>query len=528
MNNFRYYLAALGAVAAVHAVQAFSLIGPFDPGQVADIGYDVGLRTFTQQGDLGGPRNIGDEYRWSSPIITYGFDASFLDYFGTNGVIAVTKAIQIFNALPNASKMSAGLHEYPLRTSGVNFAAQRLHLYDIKSFTLSILCEQLGLAAPERYVWTLKTRYPLPGNQNIFLTINRNYDPVSQIYSPFVNGTRYSFAIGTYTLPDGTVYYDTRKVAIDAAEPNITVASLHGIQAGAAAVDDRVERTMGFRRSATEGQPSASGGAFGLYFSGLTRDDVGGIRYLIDPRNKNYESAPTGSTAQNSSGATVISSSSAGASSGGSGGSSAGTVWTVIDGVNNAGTATGGGTTGGTTGTTNVVTLPFTNEALRSGVDKITFIRVDLDPITRRNSRPMVVQYNETITTNGVSVTQRVQRALIQPDILFSAADIGDSQFSPFVYNRTLTFSDPTRSDPGVVNNPNNTLAYPGNINGNVDVTFSAIGPYYTGGDVGSHQGNNGFGFLWGSFDGTTNRPVVFPEGRVDLLELERAALNDN
>ena len=47
--------------------------------------------------------NLGEEYRWNSPIITYNFDESFLNYFGSNGVVAVEKGIDILNSIPAAS-----------------------------------------------------------------------------------------------------------------------------------------------------------------------------------------------------------------------------------------------------------------------------------------------------------------------------------------------------------------------------------------------------------------------------------------
>lgn len=509
-------LAAAAALLLTPQTQAFSLIGAADASQISDIGYFVngdGVRTYDQQGDLGAPRNIGGEYRWSSPVITFGFDATFLDYFGTNGVRAIQSAFQIFNDLKPASQMTPLLGEFPLRTSGVNFAAQRLHLYDLKSFTLSMLLEQLGLAAPERWVWSIKERFVI-NNVNRFLVFNRNFDPISQIYSPFVNGTRYSFVIGSYTLPSGTLYYNTRKVAIDAAEPNLTVAALNGIQSGEDGIDDRILRQVAYNSGNAEG--SASIGAWGLYFSGLTRDDAGGLRYLLDPRNRNYESAPAGSTGPTGV-ATSIS------SGGGSVGSSGGTVWRPVDNVQIVVDPTAGGG-----GVTNALTTPFQNESLRAGVDKVTFVQVDLDPLTRRTTRPIAVQYSERITTNGVSFTQRVERIINQPDILFSAADMGSTQAIPFVYRRSINFTQPARTATDVVNNPNNALAYPGNINGPVDITFNATGPHYLTGDVNSNQGDSQVGFLWGSFDGTTNRPVVYPEGRVDLIRLEQAALKEN
>jgi len=50
---------------------------------------------------------IEESYRWNIPIITYGFDSEFVEYFGQVGVAEIEKAIAILNALPPASKMSA-------------------------------------------------------------------------------------------------------------------------------------------------------------------------------------------------------------------------------------------------------------------------------------------------------------------------------------------------------------------------------------------------------------------------------------
>ena len=57
--------------------------------------------------------NLGEEYRWNERTITYGFDKSFMDYFGQKGVAEVNKAVAILNNLPPFSSMSASLNEFP-------------------------------------------------------------------------------------------------------------------------------------------------------------------------------------------------------------------------------------------------------------------------------------------------------------------------------------------------------------------------------------------------------------------------------
>src|SRR5205085_588195 len=83
----------LTAALLTHTAHAFALLGPFDTWQVSALGYDPQ----GDGGDLGGPKNLGEEWRWNLPVITYAFDQSFIDYFGLNGIAEVEKAIDAFN-----------------------------------------------------------------------------------------------------------------------------------------------------------------------------------------------------------------------------------------------------------------------------------------------------------------------------------------------------------------------------------------------------------------------------------------------
>src|SRR2546429_200830 len=62
-------------------------------GRPAGLGYSLA-------GDIGGPMTPLEGYRWNVPFITYGFDESFIRYFGQAGVDAVSNAFQILNDLP--------------------------------------------------------------------------------------------------------------------------------------------------------------------------------------------------------------------------------------------------------------------------------------------------------------------------------------------------------------------------------------------------------------------------------------------
>jgi hypothetical protein len=114
--------------------RAFSLLGPFEPWMTISNGFFP-----SDENDIGGPMCISNGYRWNVPVVTYGFDQSFLDYFGTNGVAAVENAIQILNDLPPASQIV--LTNYPFDSQFENFEAQSLSVYDLKSETLHLLLE---------------------------------------------------------------------------------------------------------------------------------------------------------------------------------------------------------------------------------------------------------------------------------------------------------------------------------------------------------------------------------------------------
>ena len=202
-----------------------------------------------RNGDLsiGGPMNIGEGYRWNVPVITYGFDPSFLDYFGTNGVAAVESAIQILKDLPPAS--SINLDDYPLFAARMNYYAASLDMDDLKSITLSLLLEQLGLASPTRFVYTLHD-FTDPDNYTIIM---RNFDPVTFEPSQYVNGTIYGYQL--FNLDN---FADAAEIAIDPFSPTYTA----------------VADNAGFNNL-----------RYGGFYIGLTRDDVGGLQYLLNSNN---------------------------------------------------------------------------------------------------------------------------------------------------------------------------------------------------------------------------------------------------
>src|SRR4051812_38515796 len=93
---------------------AFSLLGPFPATTTDPDGYQQVIIGYNIGGDIGAPKNIGEEYRWNLPVVYYAFDDNFLNYFGSNGVTAVEKGVAFFNNLTNYSTYSPALNEFPL------------------------------------------------------------------------------------------------------------------------------------------------------------------------------------------------------------------------------------------------------------------------------------------------------------------------------------------------------------------------------------------------------------------------------
>jgi hypothetical protein len=279
---------------------AFSLGGPIgnnpnpitadgvqgDAWQQPVIGYGL-------PGDLNAPKNLGEEYRRNIPVMYYACNANFLDYFGSNGVAAVDGAFAILNNVftNNPTGMTNGLDGYtaslseiPLETRHLNYQAQALGLFDLKSWTLGAMVEQLGLADPVRYDWTLHDRVhdsgagipPCPGGME-YLVVQRNFDPVSSPlnqlqYSPYINDVLYSYYITEACTGPNPLALAIPFSVDPLADTYSPVASF---------------MTIGL--------------TYGQFFTGLTRDDVGGLRYLLSAHNINFESAPAGSILLNSS-----------------------------------------------------------------------------------------------------------------------------------------------------------------------------------------------------------------------------------
>lgn len=486
MKSFQTVAIAALSFASAHA---FSLNAPAAAWMTGELGYG-------KAGDFGGPATPGEQYRINQPVVVYGFDQTFVEFFGQEGINAVEAAMKILNDLPAASVLNPA--DFPKATARVNHTARRLRLWDLKSMALSQVVAQMGLSNPERFVWTLRqVNRPNEVIRN-FITIRRNYDPFTLLPSSFVNGTLYTYQI----VPIGVDLWEAQEISLDPAEPNISVAGY----SHAGLVDERADRLNASR---------------GVFFTGLTQDDVGGLRFLYHPGTVAVEQLPTGTTLKTTQTVTEI----------GSGGGGTQGSWTPYYGV---GVAAGGGTTNASVAI---------NAAVRRGVDKIQFVRGDVgNPVLANFTRPVVVRYTDSFSTNGVLgsfKTQSVERTLTRPDIIFAAGDLGHATPGlpvPVAVRRVVdgmlnlsalnTLGNATTGDevaplgPGIVDVGGAGLV----------ISFARVGLQ----ELNSNAFDNlteeqGFtSFMWGSYDGSTNAPIVFPVGRANLRMVESIVRSGN
>jgi len=456
----------------------FSLIGPFKAGpapndwQAAGFGGRPAGLGYSLAGDIGGPMFPLEAYRWNVPFITYAFDESFIRYFGNEGIAAISSAFQVLNDLPPFSSMSTNLAEFNLvlDSAQVNYQAQTLGLMDVKSLTLAFLLEQLGLAKPERFVWGLRSRTTGNGFTN-YSVIQMNYDPVTLQSTRYVNGVMYHYQIQDALGPVGGEWAS----AVEFFQNDPFYLPYSAVAGGGGSSD--------FEFGDSPAVSFVSGLEPGQFYIGLTRDDIGGLKYLYGVNNlvtENLLADVTGGTVAN-----------------------AGSPWTPFLGNTNVflnGT--------NTIFSTNTLGTNLIGVGIRPGINKLFFKRVDFDSLLGQTLVPATNKFTDTVFTNGRPVIQPVQRVSVQPDILFLVQDLGLAQGTPIASRRSGTAGWANND----LLNGQSTLGGPGVIQPQSRIFFSDVLPFFFNSDPGTLDDQFLSGsFVWGSFDGSTNTPVVFP-----------------
>jgi len=469
-----------------HQVMAFSFKGILEAWQTSDLHYAVpgNIAPGNNELELGGPKNLGEEYRISTPVITYAYASTFLDYFGAQGVKAVDAAFAFMNAVPAASKMSSDLSEF--LTEGnlrINQRAQALGLVDMKSCMIQMLVEHMGLAG-ENHVFDLSYRKSQSGATACsfkYGVVVRNFDPITWEPSHYVNGRLYTYHI-MELCPTNVA---------DAVEDSVTSDS-SGLFTAVATPD-----------------ALSSGG----YYLSLTRDDMGGLRYLYRKNNYNLEALPYGAVATSSA-------------------SSSSSPWGIP------------------VFTTSTATVTTNAPVLRGGVDKVSYVKMNFDSRLGTTFKAVTVSYTVPVLSGSKVINQQVTRTIKAPDILISASDFKVGYAYQDAAATTVTDSSGTHVSTGASSSVGGglvayrTVSYssavanvgqynvgsiggPGIINPQMQIIFNKVGPSYVNDnhyfftEETSHTS-----YLLGVFDGSTNEPIVFPSG-TSIRELEAQALRD-
>jgi hypothetical protein len=469
----------------------FSLVGPNPPWQTTALGFQIPGNTCA---GVGGPMNINEEYRWNVPTIHYGYSAEFLSYFGQDGVDSIEEAVEILNDVPSVDNLN--LEDYQTESGRVNLRASALGLTDLKSVALSSMLQARGLADPTRYSFVIRNRWVI-NNVTNYLVTKRNFDPETLQHSSFVNGSLWSYIIQDPVPPLNYAWAN-----------NFPVDPLERL----------LPRTLPV--AGIDSFPIANG----FFWTQLTRDDVGGLKHIYRSSNFNTETTlpdvtgPAGEVA----GAQV------GFPGGGdtfdfpsavtgAGGGTFDFPFGATTPVAAGGQAAGGAPVGGAA----------IGPALRGGISRIQMVRSDYDSLVGVFFIPLIERFSETVRTNGRPLSQSVTRTVLQPDIIFDAADLqqGDATAGGIVTYNTSGAAGWSSSD--ALDGTTGDDAGPGVIVPAFTITFNTVGPaflnlqsansfFLTEGSFGSQSQ-----LTWGSFDGSTNDPIAYPVG-TSILELER------
>jgi hypothetical protein len=135
----------------------------------------------------------------------------------------------------------------------------------------------------------------------------------------------------------------------------------------------------------------------------------------------------------------------------------------------------------------------FGNAALRPGIDKITFVpQPAVDGLLGTFFQPLTNQFTDYYITNNTVRQQQLERVTVRPDFLFSVTN--------------LAVGAAWVSRTGTTNWTNNVIPPP------VTFWFNRLGPSWTSYRGSPDDSASETNQQWGSFDGSTNLPVAFPQ----------------
>lgn len=324
----------------------------------------------------------------------------------------------------------------------MNWRANSEGLFDLKTATLSVILEQLGLGQSMRYVFALRQwtpefdSYPYFDETSTWLfpnyVVRRNFDPESLLADSYVNGVLFGGHFYSITSPP-THFVFSEPIDVQA---------------------DPIERPVADFISTINDA--------GVYATNLTRDDVGGLRFLLHSTNVVYEELPS--------------------------------------------TVSGSGTNAN----------GFVNGAWRGGVERLTFLRHPYNSLSGTFGR-FTNLFVDTYFTHGIWREQQLQRVTAEPGFLFCADNHGREDF----YVRTIVARTGTTNWANYAQqNGRPGAAGPGVICPQIRILFQKLGPFTVTYETGSEPVVRSWTEGWGSFDASTNLPVAYPEAQsAELLQ---------
>ncbi|MBR89937.1 MAG: hypothetical protein CMO66_01505 [Verrucomicrobiales bacterium] len=298
MIRLKAIVAAMLLWNSMPSAQAFVLMGPANTNEVA---------TFNYTSEMGAPKGINREFkrffRWNIPSFVYSFDASFVNYFGIEGMDAIHDAFRVMNDFfvnedyDGVSQMDLAKHGFSgnYSTWWVNTTAQNAQIIDIKSIMLGMLVNQLGIGNPHRWAFSITgTRANITTNRLIFETRLRNYDPITWRETDIINGVKYSYRL----VHDAQTNSVGQLPAFNVADmEEFTTDTSGNAWSSVAAITDAF-----YGDTALYWTDTPSRFNFGVYYDGmnamggqfrprhaLTYDDAGGFKYLYATNNYIFE-----------------------------------------------------------------------------------------------------------------------------------------------------------------------------------------------------------------------------------------------
>ncbi len=296
-GGWLYSILLMGFLCLQPIAHAFVLMGPSTPNETAN------AAAWNYSDELGAPKTIDREYkrffRWNIPHFVYSFDASFANYFGTEGMDAVDEAMGVLNDFfvnedyQGMSQLNLTKHGFAgnHNTSWINDTAQNAQIIDIKSLTLGMMVNHLGLGNPHRHAFSIAniTTNATTNILNVHVAL-RNYDPVSTKATDVINGVQYSYRM-----------VHDQPIQIGVTPPTFGIADMEEFTTDStgnawSSVAGIVDAFYGNTALFWTDTPSLFN--FGVYYDGynamggqfqprhaLTYDDAGGLKYLYSKEN---------------------------------------------------------------------------------------------------------------------------------------------------------------------------------------------------------------------------------------------------